>query len=192
MGRPGRRTGPAVRRPRRRRGRGGRGVRRRGGDLDLRRCASQSRWVVDDDGHPPCHRSTAARVQARRQARGGPDAPRRHPAGGDGGGRRRPPPARVHLLPPHAVHGGTGGAHPAARRGPHRRRDRPGLPRARDDDGAADHPREDQDQGRARALPGADGRRHRAAPRRGARRRLPHLQRALPRRLRGGRRCGPT
>ena len=55
--------------------------------------------------------------------------------------------ARLHLLPSGARHRRAGGAHPADARRPDDGRDRPGLPGARADDGAAARAREAQDQG---------------------------------------------
>ena len=70
-------------------------------------------------------------------------------------GRGRPVAAAVHLLPPGARAGGADRADAAAARRADRARDRAGVPRARDHDGAADHPREAEDRGGERALPGA-------------------------------------
>ena len=80
------------------------------------------------------------------------------PARADRHRRGRPAPADLHLLPPGPRAGGAGRADPAAARRPDRRGDRAGVPRARDHDGAADHPREEEDQGRQHPLPGAGGR----------------------------------
>ncbi len=180
------------------------GLARRFGDLDIAEeaaaeafaaaaerwprdgCAAQSRRLARHHRDPQGDRPAPSRVPARRQAPGGPDGARRHPSRADRSGRGRPAPARLHLLPPCARDGGPGGAHPAPARRAHRRRDRPRLPRAGDHDGAADHPRQGQDQGGTHPLPRALGRRHPRAARRRARRRLPRLQRGLPRRC-GGR-----
>ena len=56
----------------------------------------------------------------------------------------------------------------------------PGVPRPRDDDGAADHPRQEEDRGREDPLPRARGGGPRRAARRRARGALPGLQRGLP------------
>ena len=67
---------------------------------------------------------------------------------------RRPAAADLHVLPPRPRARGAGGAHPAPARWPDRRRDRGGVLRPRDDDGAAADPRQAEDQGREHPLPG--------------------------------------
>ena len=97
-----------------------------------------------------------------------------------GAGRRRPPPARSSPVairrwrPRPGSHSPCGCS--AGSRSPRSR------PRSwcRDDDGAAHHPRQGQDQGRAHPLPGALGGRPRRAARRRADRGLPRVQRGLP------------
>ena len=69
-------------------------------------------------------------------------------------GRGRPAAADLHLLPPGARAGGAGGADAAAARRADRGRDRAGVPRPGDHDGAADHPREEEDQRRRRSPTG--------------------------------------
>ena len=81
---------------------------------------------------------------------------------------------------PALAHRRPGRAHPAHARRPDHRRDRPRVPGARGDDGAAPGAGEAQDPHGRHPLPGAAGpRAARPAPR-GARRRLPDLQRGLP------------
>ena len=82
------------------------------------------------------------------------DAPGR-PTRADRAGRGRPAPAGLHLLPPGARAREPGRADPAPARRADRRRDRGGLPGARDDHGAADHPVEAEDQGRATSPTGS-------------------------------------
>ena len=105
---------------------------------------------------------------------------------------RRAARADLHLLPSGARDRGAGGAHAADARRPHHRRDRPRLPRARADDGPAARAGQAQDQGRRDPVPGA-ARPPAARPaRRGARGRLPDLQRGLRRPRRPGRRGDPA
>ena len=94
---------------------------------------------------------------------------------------RRATRARLHVLPSGARRRRAGRAHVAhARRADHRR-DRPRLPRARGDDGAATGAGQAQDQGRRHPVPGAARAPAGRSARRGARRRLPDLQRGLRR-----------
>ena len=93
---------------------------------------------------------------------------------------RRAAPADLHLLSPGAGDAGPRGADAAHGRRPDRARDRPRLPGPGDDHGAADHPREGQDQGGSHPVPSAV---RGGSP--GPRRRrpgcpLPDLQRGLP------------
>ena len=83
---------------------------------------------------------------------------RRHTPRADRHRRGRPAAADLHLLPPRARARGAGGADPAAARRPDRRRDRAGVPGPGDDDGPADHPREEEDQRRQDPLPRPRGR----------------------------------
>ena len=95
-------------------------------------------------------------------------------------GRGRPAAAAVHLLPPRPRAGEPRGSHPAAARRADRGGDRRRLLRPRDDDGAADHPLEAEDQGRQHPLPDPAGRRRAGADEWCPRRPLPGLQRGLP------------
>jgi hypothetical protein len=61
----------------------------------------------------------------------------------------------LHVLPPRAGDGQPRGAHVTHGRWSERPRDRPSLPGAGDRHGAADHPREDQDQGGRHPISGA-------------------------------------
>ena len=183
---------------------------RRFGDIDIAEEAAGEalllaveKWPVD--GVPPNpggwltttagnrgDRPDPPRVPPRRQAPAGRHDRRPGTPRADRPRLRRPAAADLHVLPPGPRARGEGGADPAPARWPHRRRDRRGVLRARDDDGAAAHPRQAEDQGRQDPLPGPrPGRPGR--PRLGrARGRLPRLQRGLPldiRRRAGA--CGP-
>ena len=146
---------------------------RRFGDLDLAEDATGEALLVAAERWPAEGRAAQPGRLAdhgRRQQGAGPAPPREAPAGqvrrgrthGRTSGRRptrahrtrrgRPAPAGLHLLPPGAGAGEPGRPHPAPARRAHRRRDRRGVPGARDDDGAADHPLEAEDQG-GRASP---------------------------------------
>ena len=70
-------------------------------------------------------------------------------------GRGRPAAAGLHLLPPGTRAGEPGGPDAAPARRADRGRDRRGLPGAGDDDGAADHPLEAEDQGGAASPTGS-------------------------------------
>ncbi len=94
---------------------------------------------------------------------------------------RRAARADLHLLPPGAGHRGAGRAHAADARRAHDRRDRPRLPRARGDDGPAAGAGQAQDPGGRHPVPRAARAPAARAARRGARRRLPDLQRGLRR-----------
>ena len=61
--------------------------------------------------------------------------------------------ADVHLLPPGPAEGGADRAHPAGRVRPDHSPDRPSVPGARNDDGAADHPRQTEDHGGGNSVP---------------------------------------
>ena len=67
--------------------------------------------------------------------------------------RRRPPAADLHVLPPGARGRGAGRADAAHARRPDDRRDRPRVPRARADDGAAARARQAQDPQRRHPVP---------------------------------------
>ena len=95
------------------------------------------------------------------------------------GGRGRRPAAGLHLLPPGALPRGAGGAHAAAARRPHHRRDRPRVPRRRVDGGAADRAGQAHAHRRPGAVRGADRRGVHRPARLGARGDLPGLQRGL-------------
>ena len=98
--------------------------------------------------------------------------------------RRRPAAADLHLLPPRAGARGPGGPDAAPARRPDRRRDRAGVPRARDHDGASGSPaprRRSRPPRSPTACPRPADLPERA--RRRAGRGLPGLQRGLPRRL---------
>ena len=101
-----------------------------------------------------------------------PEPARRH--------RRRAAPADLHLLSPGARDGDPRGADAAHGRRSDGARDRPRLPGAGDHHGAADHPREGQDQGGSDPLPGAVRGGSPGTRLRRARRPLPRLQRGLP------------
>ena len=146
---------------------------RRFGDIDLAEEAAGEalllaveKWPVD--GVPPNpggwltttagnrgHRPDPPRVAPRRQAPAGRHDHRPRTPRADRTRLRRPAAADLHVLPPRPRPRGPGGAHPAPARRPDRRRDRGGVLRARDDDGAAADPRQAQDQGREDPLPGA-------------------------------------
>ena len=200
-----RRVGPGAglpdRLPRRfRPGRGGRrgGVRDRGAALAVHRDAGQSRCLAGDHGPPPGHRPAAPRPRAGRQApparRAGAARPRggRHGRPADPGRAAR---ARLHVLPPGAGHRGAGGADAARGGRADHRGDRAGLPGPGRDDEAPADPRQVQDQGGRHPVRRPGRVAAARAARRGARRRLPHLQRGLQRtgpRIRPGRRGDPA
>ncbi len=174
--------------------RGGRpgGIRDRCRALAARRHARQPGRVADDDGTEPRDRSHPPRANVR--AEGAPDRGSRG-SGGRGGRSdvsRRAARAALYVLPPRALTRRAGRADPPHPRRPPNRRDRPCVPRAGADHGAATRPREAQDQSgrhpvsRTAAAPLA------RAAHSGARRRLPHLQRGLCRAPRPRRRRDPT
>ena len=105
---------------------------------------------------------------------------------------RRAPRAHLHLLPPGARHRSAGRAHAADARRPDHRRDRARLPRARADDGPAAGAGEAQDQGGRDPVPGAARPLAARSARRGARGRLPDLQRGLRRSRPAGDRSAPA
>ena len=142
----------------------------------------------EEPGDRPAPPPEPRRAQARgdRGAGGGRDRRR-------GAGRRarrrhrgRPAPTRLHGLPSGALEGGPGRAHAASAGRPEHRRDRPRLPHAGGDRGAAHRPREAEPRRGARGIRGAPRRRAFGAPRLGARGDLPRLQRGI--RRHGGRR----
>ena len=180
VGAGGRLSDQALRRPRHRRGGGRRGVRDRRRAVAGRRRSSQPRRLADHHRHPQGHRPDPARAQARRQAGGGSDVARRRPTRASRRHRRRPAPADLHLLSPGARDGDPRGADAADGRRADRARDRPRLPDAGDRHGAADHPREGQDQGGPHPVPGAVGGGSPGTRLGRARRPLPRLQRGLP------------
>ena len=174
-GSPLRRPGPG--RGRHRRGAGGR---RRA--LARRGRAAQPGRLADHGGGQQGARPDPPREAAPGQVRGGvPHGHRRRPRRADRPGRGRPAAAAVHLLPPRPRAGEPRGSHPEAARRADRGRDRRRLLRPRDDDGAADHPLEAEDQGRQHPLPDPAGRRRAGADEWRPRRPLPGLQRGLPR-----------
>ena len=93
--------------------------------------------------------------------------------------RRRPAPAGLPVLPPGAGRAGAGRADTAHGRRPDHHRDRPRVPGARVDDGAAAGPGQAQDRRRRHPVPTARGRRAHRADRGGAARGLPGIQRGL-------------
>ena len=145
-----------------------RGVVGHGGVASPRRPAAQRRRPPPAGGGR-CHPHSAPARRWRGVPR--PRSPWPH--------RRRHPHAAVPVLPPGADAPVAGRADPAGRRRPVDRRDRPGLPRARGDHGAAHQPGEATHQGgRSQLRPAAAGRAGGAARRR-APRALPRLQRGL-------------
>ena len=99
--------------------------------------------------------------------------------------------ARLHVLPPGAGHRGAGGADAARGGRADHRGDRPGLPGPGRDDEAPADPRQVQDQGGRHPVRRPGRVAAAGAARRGARRRLSHLQRGLQRagpRIKPGRR----
>jgi hypothetical protein len=180
MGAGGRLPRSTLRRPRRRRGRGGRGVRDRGRAVAGRRRAAEPRRVAHDHRDPQGHRPHPPREQARRQAEGGADDVRRRHDRARRRHRGRAAPADLHVLSPGARDRGPRGADAPDGRRSDRRRDRPRVSRAGERDGAADHPREGQDQDGRHPVPGAVRRGSPRARVRRARGALPRLQRGLP------------
>jgi hypothetical protein len=140
----------------------------------------QLRRLADHHRQPQGHRPDPAREQARRQAEGGSDDLRRRPARASRRHRRRAAPADLHLLSPGAGDGDPRGADAAHGRRSDRGRDRPCFSGAGDHDGAADHPREGQDQGGPHPLSGAVRGGFAGTRLRRTRRPLPRLQRGLP------------
>ena len=150
-GSPLRRPGPG--RGRHRRGAGGR---RRA--LARRGSAAQPGRLADHGGGQQGARPDPPREAAPGQVRGGvPHGHRRRPGRAHRPGRGRPAAAGVHLLPPRPRAGEPRGSHAEAARRADRGGDRRRLLRARDDDGAADHPLEAEDQGRATSPTGSRG-----------------------------------
>ena len=149
-------------------------ARRRAGEPA--RLARVRRPLQGDRRHPPAgairHRARRSRGQARgrRQRPGG--CARRDAA-------RRPVASRLHLLPPRARAGRAGGDDAARSLRAHHRGDRERLPRAAGDAGAAHRARQGEDPRRGDSLPGAGARRASRAPRCGAARRIPGVQRGL-------------
>ena len=186
---PDRLARPPLRCHRHRRGGGGRGARGRAGEVAGVRRTSQPRRLAHDHRGQPRDRPDPPREAARRQAPGGLHALRRHAPRAHRTSRGRPVAAALHLLPSRACTGGADRADAAPPRWAERGRDRAGVPRARDHDGAADHPGEEEDRGGEGGLPGARGRRPARAARRRAGGAVPGLQRGLPRHRR--RRPGP-
>ncbi len=194
-----RRVGARPREPRRlprrlrsRRGRRAGGVRDRRPALAPGRAAGQPGRLADDHRPQPRDRPPAPRPDDRRE-----DTPARRArgrGGRDGGDdlSRRAARADLHLLPSGARARGAGRAHPARARRSDDGGDRPRLPRSRGDDETAARTREAEDQscGNPVSRP-ADTPAARAAGR-GARRRLPGLQRGLLRRHRPRRRGDPA
>ena len=165
---------------RRRRGRGGRPGRLRGGGRALAAGGdpTQPGGLDHHHGPQPRHRSPPARVTPGRAGS------REHSHDARGGRRRAAP--DLPLLPPGAVDRGAGGADAAPGRRPHHTRDRARLPGAGDHDGPAPGARQGEDPGRGHSLPRSRCRRSARAAERGARDRLPGLQRG-PHRQRGRR-----
>ena len=108
---------------------------------------------------------------------------------GDPGRAARAP---VHVLPSGARDRCPGRADAANAGRSDDRRDRPRLPRPRADDGQAPRPREAQDRGGRNPVSGATGPSAARPPRRGARGRVPDLQRGLRRTRRPGGRGDPA
>ena len=163
--------------------RGGRpgGVRGRGGALAARRRPVEPGQLARDDGAQPRDRPHPPRPHARRE-----DPLARDARGGGGRhGRRdvqgRAARARVHVLPSGARDRCAGRAHAADARRADDAGDRPRVPRPRGDDGPAARPRQAQDQGGRDPVPRAARPSPARPPRRGARGRLPDLQRGLRR-----------
>ena len=143
----------------------------------------------------PGDRPPPPRGVPRRPARPGRAAARPRRAGRGGSRARRPAAADLHLLPPRARDRRPGRADAAPARRPHDGGDRPRVPGARADHGAAAGPGQGQDPRRADPVP-RPGRGRPAGPAAGrARRRLPHLQRGLHGELRraaaSARTCAP-
>ena len=104
---------------------------------------------------------------------------------------RRSPAADLHLLPPGAGARGAGRADAAHAGRPRDRRDRPRVPRARGDDGAAAGPRQAQDSRRRHSLLGARHERHARAARRRADGDLSRSSTKATRPRAASRWCGP-
>ena len=175
------------------------------GDFDLAEEAAQEAFAVAAERWPrdgvPDHPGSLAGDD------GAQPGDRPHPPRADAGGEdaaargaeaaedemdettlsRRAAGADLHLLPPGAGDRGAGGADPAHAGRAHDRRDRPRLPRARADDGAAAGAGQAQDQRRRDPVPGAARPPAARAAGGGAGGRLPDLQRGL---RRGARRAG--
>ena len=180
------------RRLRPRRGSRAGGIRDRRRALAARGHARQPARVARDHGAQSRDRSNPPRSHARRE-----DPPAR--GAGSRGGRdgrdddpRRAARARLHVLPSGARARCPGRADAANARRARDRRDRPGVPRPRGDDGEAPRARQAQDQGRGDPVPRTAGASAPRPPRRRARGRLPDLQRGLrrPRRTCRPRRSG--
>ncbi len=176
-------------------------LRHRPGALAPRRHPAPPRRLAHDRGAEPRRRPGAARQAGRRQGAGG----RRRRVGGAGAGRcggaggprterrgrpRRPPAPDVHVLPPGALLRGPGGVDPPHAGRHDHRRDRPGLPRARADHGAAARAGETQDPPCGHPIRRSTGAPARRADVRRAGGPLPPLQRGLLRQR--GRRPGPA
>ena len=167
-----RRAGADRARRRPRRGpRAGR-ARRRAGDVAAVGRPGQPGRLADGHRQAPRDRRAAPRRDARAQAagararaRGRARRPRRAALEVDDVGDDLLA-ARVHLLPPGALHRGAGRAHAAAARRPHHARDRARVPRLGGDRRAAHRARQAHARGSARSVRGAERRRARAAPRR--------------------------
>ena len=103
-------------------------------------------------------------------------------AGGNRGRRRRSAAPDLHVLPPGTAARHPRGADPAHGRRPPGRRDRAGVPRVGDHDGAAAGAGAPQDRSRRHPVPGSARRVAGGTAERGSGRALPGLQRRLQRR----------
>ena len=150
--------GPRLRRHRPRRGRGAGGLRRRHRALAARRAPAQPGRLDRHHRAEPGASTGCAASRARPGPPGRGAGARRSASPSRAAGRtsaRRPAAPHLHLLPPGARPRGAGGAHPAADRRAADAGDRPRLPRARADDGAAAGARQAEDPGRGHPVPGA-------------------------------------
>ena len=145
---------PSPRRHRRRRGGGAGRVRGRGGEVAGPVPPNPGGWIVTTARNRAIDRLRREATRDARHAEAAAARTERRAAGG-GTGARRPAHARLHLLPPGARPDRAGRADAAPARRARDAGDRPRVPGAGADHGAAHRAGEAEDQGRRDPVPGA-------------------------------------